>query len=277
MKVSIVIPCYNQGHYIQDAIDSVISYNEYETEIIIIDDGSTDEFTIEKLAELKKSGLNVIHQKNSGLAFTRNRGIKLANAQYILPLDADNRISHNYISKAVKLLDCNDCDIVYAKPIFFGENDESRKFKTKEFDGSELIFCNYIDACAIFRKEVWTTNKGYDENMPHQGVEDWEFWLNSYFNNFRFHFINEELYYYRITLNSMTSKISLSNKNSEIINYITGKYGNLIMGEMAFHFSQSKIYSNDIKNPVRSIFKYIYRCFILKPKKTPTKNKRTYT
>lgn len=261
MILSVVIPCYNHGQYIQEAIDSALTYNDQPIEIIIVDDGSTDQLTINKMEELKASGYHVIQQHNSGLAKTRNKGIEVAKGKYILPLDADNKIKADYIRKAIDLLDTNDFDIVYAKPQFFGDITEERKFSPFEFNGRDLIFGNYIDACAIYRKEVWRKNGGYDPGMPFPGVEDWEFWLSSYFNNFIFHFIDEELYYYRILKNSMITQTRLrDSKNNETINYLMGKHGYKILNDLQSSYSMAKMYKNDIKHPIRSVFKYIYRC-----------------
>ncbi|GAA3956239.1 hypothetical protein GCM10022246_07750 [Pedobacter ginsengiterrae] len=259
MMLTVVIPCYNHGQYIQEAIDSVLTYQDQPVEIIIVDDGSTDLYTINKMEELKVLNYQIIQQKNAGLATARNVGIAKARGKYILPLDADNKIKADYIKKAIQLLDTNSYDIVYAKPSFFGEVTIDRKFKPIEFNGSDLIFHNYIDACAVFRKNVWLKNKGYDDKMPYQGVEDWDFWLNSYFNGFKFHFIDEELYEYRILSDSMITQINSEDKNNATINYLMSKRGNQILSELASHYSKSKMYSNDIQHPFRSIFKYLYR------------------
>jgi len=259
MILSVVIPCFNHGQYLQETIDSVLSYQDQPIEIIIVDDGSDDSFTKVKIEELKNLGYNVIQQINSGLAKTRNIGIASAKGKYILPLDADNKIRADYIRNAIKLLDADFTDIVYAKPSFFGEVIKEREFETHKFDGTKLIFENYIDACAIFRKNVWIKNEGYDEKMPYQGLEDWDFWLKSYFNKFRFHFINEELYEYRILSNSMITSIGSLDTDNSTLNYIINKYGILFIENLRPHYVASKMYENDIRHPFRSIFKYIFR------------------
>ena len=204
MDISIIIPCYNHGHLIQDAIDSVLQCQGISYEIIIVNDGSTDDYTITKITELESLGYNIVTHENHGLGYTRNAGIRQARGKYILPLDADNKIKPEYIYKSLKILNNGLADIVYANPIFFGEIISTRKFKTKDFNSTRLFFGNYIDACAIYRKEVWVKVGGYEEKMPIQGHEDWEFWLNAHINNFKFYHINEELYYYRILSNSMS-------------------------------------------------------------------------
>ena len=264
MILSVIIPCYNHGQYLQEAIDSILAYKNQPIELIIIDDGSTDMYTVRKIEELKTLGFMVIQQTNAGLAKTRNAGIAIAKGKYILPLDADNKIKVAYIEKALQLLESNKCDIVYAKPHFFGDVTDDRKFRTKQFIGTDLIFGNYIDACAIYRKEVWIKNSGYDALMPFNGVEDWEFWLNSYFNGFKFHFIDEELFDYRILQNSMIAKTGKSDKdNRKTLDYLMSKYGYLIINELAPKYSMSKIYEKDLNNPFRSILKYTARLFKL--------------
>ncbi|MDY0907442.1 glycosyltransferase family 2 protein [Pedobacter sp. CFBP9032] len=259
MILSVIIPCYNHGKYLQEAIDSVLTYTDQPVEIIIVDDGSTDNFTVEKMIELRKQGFHVIQQPNSGLAKARNAGIAAAKGKYILPLDADNKIKADYIRKALPLLDSNQCDIVYARPDFFGDDISYRKFETKSFDGTDLLFGNYIDACSIFKKEIWSQNNGYDENMPFAGLEDWDFWISSYFNNCKFEFINEPLFEYRILENSMIVEIFQDDKYLNCQKYLVNKYFPLFIKEMEKLRQDSKFYNNDLNNPLRSIFKYIKR------------------
>ncbi|TBO42183.1 glycosyltransferase family 2 protein [Pedobacter kyonggii] len=260
MILSVVIPCYNHGEFVQDAIDSVLTYQDQSIEIIIVDDGSTDLATINKIDELKKAGYHIIQHKNSGLAFSRNAGILAARGKYILPLDADNKIKSDYIRKGIKLLDQGICDIVYAKPSFFGENIPERKFLPYEFLGHRLFSSNYIDACAIFRKSVWKKIGGYDEKMPYQGHEDWEFWLKCYVNEFRFVFINEELYEYRIDKGSMITQIS-SQKFEANQDYIMIKYKNQIFNHIERTHCFQQFYENDQKNYLRTSFKYLSKFF----------------
>ncbi|MBB6235489.1 glycosyltransferase involved in cell wall biosynthesis [Pedobacter sp. AK013] len=260
MILSVVIPCYNHGEFVQDAIDSVLTYQEKSIEIIIVDDGSTDLATINKIDELKKAGHHVIQHKNSGLAFSRNAGILAARGKYILPLDADNKIKSDYIRKGIKLLDQGICDIVYAKPSFFGEDIPERKFLPYEFLGHRLFANNYIDACAIFRKSVWIDTGGYDEKMPFQGQEDWEFWLNSYTKGFKFKFVDEELFEYRIDKNSMITQI-VSKKLEANQNYVLTKYKDEIFNYIEQNYCIQQFYENDQKNYLRSSIKYFAKYF----------------
>src|ERR1044072_7992147 len=118
--LSIFIPCYNHGAFIREALDSIIKNPGYEFEIIIVNDGSTDPHTIQVLNELNNEGYNVIHQDNQGLGRTRNNAIKIASGQYILPLDADNRLLPAYCLKGVEYLQNHpEVAVAYADPVYF--------------------------------------------------------------------------------------------------------------------------------------------------------------
>ncbi|HTF82499.1 MAG TPA: glycosyltransferase family A protein, partial [Cytophagales bacterium] len=170
--ISVVIPCYNHGKYITKAIQSVLEYEfPEEVEILVINDGSTDPETLKVLSELSDPHVQVYHQENKGLAKSRNRGVQLAQGRYILPLDSDNYIKHEYIGISKQILDARrDIDVVYCDRIIF--NDHSNVYqKVPEYSLKEILFGNKIDACAVFRKSMWESLGGYDEFMPVMGYE----------------------------------------------------------------------------------------------------------
>lgn len=224
-RVSIVIPCYNHGKYISDTIQSIerISDNSLY-EIIIINDGSTDISTNDILSRLSEDGYNVIFQKNAGLATARNNGISIARGDYILPVDADNMIRPEYVEKGITVLDNNpDISIVYGNAQKFGVENEI--LLQGPYNLQKLMISNYIDACAIFRRNVWESNSGYDRNMPYTGIEDWDLWLNASFNGFKFHYINEVLFDYRVLPGSMIKNLKNNKKKGDANqDYLIKKY-----------------------------------------------------
>ena len=208
------------GKYLQETIDSVTSYpNPDDYEIIIVNDGSTDQLTIELLQNLEQQGFFVLNQENQGLSKTRNNGIELAKGKYILPLDADNKIRHNYISKSIELIDNQlDIDICYGNKQHF-EN-ENKLVNVPDFDFPLLCNKNYIDACAVYRKAIWEKVNGYDIYMK-LGYEDWDFWLRCALQGAKFYHLNEVTFDYRVRSNSMLTD---TNKNYDIIlNYMLNK------------------------------------------------------
>jgi glycosyltransferase involved in cell wall biosynthesis len=222
--VSVVIPCYNQGEFILDAISSVQSCSEPVWEAIVVNDGSTDPVTQKVLTYLKDSGYQVVDQSNQGLAQARNKGIELAKGPYILPLDADNKIRGDYITKAIDILDRNpDVGVVYGDAELFGDNTGVRL--VPDFDLNRILRGNYIDACAVFRKVVWQECGGYDPRIPKKlGYEDWDFWLSAAEKGWKFYHITEVLFEYRIRSDSMVSFCNIPENRKQLLRYIATKH-----------------------------------------------------
>lgn len=222
-KVTIVIPCFNQGHLLSDALVSLAHCDPALYEVTIVDDGSTDPATLKFLGQLDKQHFTIIHQPNKGLSGARNTGIKQAETDYILLLDADNKIRPSFLEKGIAAFE-NDPGIavVYGDGEFFGDQTGIRK--QAPFNLQKQMLVNYIDACAIVRKSVFDVLGGYDESMK-DGWEDWEMWLRIGFSGYKFHYLNEVVFDYRIRKDSMSKKV-YDNKarTNSIENYVYGKY-----------------------------------------------------
>ena len=200
-KLSVVIPCYNHGKYVHEAVESVLNQTYQDFEIIIVNDGSTDEFTNNLLTDYKMPKTRIIHTDNQGLASARNNGIKEARGEYILPLDADDRIGKEYLEEAVDILDKNlDIGIVYCEAEFFGEI--IGKWDIPEYSIEEMLIDNVIFCSGFFRKKDWEKVGGYDSEMVY-GWEDYDFWLSLIETGVLVHRIPKVLFYYRAYDSSM--------------------------------------------------------------------------
>jgi glycosyltransferase involved in cell wall biosynthesis len=265
--LSIIIPCFNHGAYLQETLQSIKKEEiVHSFEVIIVDDGSTDKATLASLEELKLKGYTVIHQKNAGPAAARNTAIEHAKGKYILPLDADNKITAQYINTGIAILEKGDYQIVYCTPHFFGDTAKaSRFFVSKPFDITEMLAVNYIDNCAFYLKEVWIKNNGYDTAIPYFGHEDWEFWINAYANGFKFYFIKEKLFYYRILKNSVADQFKENKKVQANQLYILKKHASLYNLEYKkLQYIKSK-YKTDISRFILAPFIFLgYKLNIIK-------------
>lgn len=255
-KISIIIPCYNQGQYLNELLQSVKACDENLFEVIIINDGSTDEATNAVCKDLQTQGYIVIFQENKGLSGARNTGINLAKGKYILPLDADNKIRPEYITKSIEILDeKEEIAVVYGNAGNFGER--SGVSKPGPFNMQRLMLANYIDACAVIRKSVFDRVGLYDTNMK-LGWEDWDLWLRIAFADCNFYYIDEILFDYRVTGNSM-SKTLYNNyqKPNGIENYIHKKYP----GKMGHVYIANHFTKRFKKNPFLFIAKLFLRAY----------------
>ncbi len=233
IALSVIIPCFNHGNFILEAVASVENCQEAVYEIIIIDDGSTDIITRKNINYLKDKGYTVIEQNNQGLAAARNIGIKISTGRYFLPLDADNKIRPEYITKSIKILDKHpEVGIVYGDAEYFG--DLTGIWRVANFDVNTMIIGNYIDACAVIRKTVWKDCGGYDSNIPDKlGYEDWDFWLSAIEQGWKFYHIPEILFDYQVRSNSMVSGCNIPENRRKLMQYIATKHLGLYTSNFA--------------------------------------------
>lgn len=256
--VSVIIPCYNAGGYLQEAVGSVQQHCEqHNYEIIIINDGSTDAVTLSVLSDLAAKDCIILHQENKGPSAARNAGVRASTGNYIFFLDSDNRVREGYIDKGIALLEANsETGVVYGKPYFFGEAVKPR-FITKAFDFNSLLFDNYIDTCAVIRRKVWEDVNGFDE-ADVMTLEDWDFWIRVALAGWKFHFIDEYLFDYRIANGSRVSGAVDKEKHQEMREYVFKKHLPLFIEQYRFFGIQYFINKEDKQKPLRSFVKYVY-------------------
>lgn len=198
--VSVVIPCYNHGNFLEETVQSVLNSGYSPLEIILVNDGSTDHSEQVSLELTRKhQNLHYIAQENSGPAAARNRGIGMARGTYILPLDADDLISPHYLEKAVDLLEREQAKVVYCEAEFFGE--KGGKWNLPPFSRRLLARENMIFCSALYRKEDWLACGGYDETMT-WGWEDWEFWISMVKEGGEVRKLPDVHFFYRVGKNS---------------------------------------------------------------------------
>lgn len=198
-RLSVVIPCHDDGDYLIDAVASV-ERNAPDAELIVVDDGSTQPRTREVLAALGDAGYRVLRQPHSGLSAARNLGVAESAGDYFLPLDADNRLLPGLAGEAVALLDADPAaGVVYGDRREFGTR--SGDVSVPELDLPRLLWSNYIDACAVVRRSVWTDVHGYD--VAFRDWEDWDFWLGAAERGWRFLRIPRPTFEYRIRPGSL--------------------------------------------------------------------------
>src|SRR5690348_4353759 len=104
-KVSVVVTCFNLGAYLDEAVQSVLDQTFQDIEVLIVDDGSTDEFTRELLSAYRRPRTRVIRTPNGGLSAARNVGAASTTGEYLCMLDADDRLAPSMIERSVTELD----------------------------------------------------------------------------------------------------------------------------------------------------------------------------
>ncbi|MBS1622441.1 MAG: glycosyltransferase [Bacteroidetes bacterium] len=211
--VSVIIPCYNGGTHLQLAVDSLRKQTYSNYEVIIVDDGSTDPSTLEYLQQLS-GWATVIHQANAGPCVARHNGIMRSTGQYLFFLDSDNMVRDTYISKGVAAMEQDSTiGVVYSDFKYCGAADHVRR--NGSFDIQKLVIINPIDICSVVRRSAYDDVGGFDMYLSRLGLEDWEIWFTFYERGWKFHYLPEPLFDYRVHEISRTQTVA--NKNLDVI------------------------------------------------------------
>lgn len=267
-KISIVIPCFNDGEYIDETLDSVFRQTFQDFEIIIVDDGS-DAPTQKKLSDLKHKKIKLITQSNKGLSAARNIGIQNSNGLYILILDSDDTFDYSFLEKANLILD-TDSSIGAVSSycnIFIKNHQIVSKHEPIGGGISNFMFDNNSVAFALIRKQEWERIGGYDEKMRN-GFEDWEFWINMTKSGGEIYIIPEYLFNYRQKQKNSLAKDAKMHFREENLYYIYKKHQDIYIQK----FPETLEYiiqlakrnrNNELK--VRNTIDYKIGTFLLKP------------
>lgn len=200
--VSVVIPCFNYGHLVGDAIRSVEAQTFTNIEIIVVEGGSNStesrQRLIEAVAKASPKLRLLLQDKPYRAGANRNFGISHARGKYICCLDADDRIAPTYIEKAVFMLEHSGYGVVSPGLRFFGNKSEvwtphHRPTLDMLLEGNNAL------TCAVYRKAMWRQAGGYRDSDPATGHihEDWLFWVRLAALGARFVSISEPLFFYR--------------------------------------------------------------------------------
>ena len=197
MKVSVIICTYNHGHFIRRAVDSTLdqSLNQEDYEIVVINDGSTDE-TEQILSSYGNQIKLFNNHENKGLVISCNRGITLAKGKYVVRLDADDEIDRNLLLFESAILDAND-DIgcVYSDRIEIQENGVATRVILEEFNLFSTIACGIM-----FRKANLKAIGLYND----LNCEEYDL-LMRYLSRYNYYYLRLPLYKYYIHGGNITS------------------------------------------------------------------------
>ena len=238
--VSVIVPCYNQGKFILDAITSVFSSTYKKYEIIIVNDGSTDPYTNQLLRNLNQPGIKVIQTENNGPSEARNTGIKGSGGKYILPLDADDKISPEYLKEAVNILESNkNIKLVTCDVSAFGVT--KGKILLLDYSLENLLCQNTMVCSSMFRRVDYDKTKGFDIKMK-TGLEDWDFWLSLLCDGGDVYKIQKIHFYYRIKKNSRNADLEKNKEKLKEMRY-------------QIYLNHKELYSKHFFDPTKS-FEY---------------------
>jgi len=196
-KVSIPIPCFNYGQYLDEAVDSVLSQTFQDFEIVIVDDKSTDNTTVDvvKAQEKKDSRIKTFfHSENKRMAGARNTAIRESSGRFIVPLDADDKLHPDFLQECYNEIVKGRFHIISTDMRFFGTINKDYLFPNYNLNG--LYVRGQFPVTVMYHKIHWEQVGGYNETFT-EGYEDWEFAINMGEHSHTGYHISKILFYYR--------------------------------------------------------------------------------
>ena len=284
-KVSVIVPCYNFGHLLQETLESLQRQTFLEWECIVIDDGSTDNTSAVANSFVTKDPRYVyIFQENAGLSAARNTGINAARGAFIQLLDADDFLGDEKLLEHYDILsNRTDIDIVYSEVRYFKSNQPDIHYYTLnggvnpwmvEFKDHEQFCFNLIEQnlfavnCAFYRKSI--VNDCGLFNTKLKSVEDWEFWIRCAIAGKRFLFKRDEksIALVRIHNSSMSNNLKRMHEASLLARYGLRKILNtsslqikirlIEINEAQIKYLHRKIYSEYSSNGYLKKIKHLF-------------------
>lgn len=200
--VSLIIPCFNHHIWVHYTIESALAQKHVDKEVIVVNDGSTDR-SLEVIKQYADK-IKIVDQPNSGLASARNAGLRVAQGEFILPMDSDDAIDPFYISKTLPFMEDPRIGVVGAWVRYFGLSRDT--WVVNEDPTLEVLKDqNQLCCTALIRRAALDEVGGWNPAMD-CGYEDWNLWIDIAKRGWKFKMVQEFLFWYRIKKTSMITE-----------------------------------------------------------------------
>ena len=261
LLVSVIIPCYNQAHFLHEAIESVLTQTYPHFEIIVVDDGSPDNASE---VAARYPNVSCIRQKNQGLPSARNAGFRVSKGCYLIFLDSDDRLLPNALEVAVSSLIAHpECGYVAGhvnyialdgSPIQRARHEACTKSPDEHYAQVLSFDHTWTPAAVTFRRTAFESVGGYDTSPLVKGCEDYDICLRILSNSASLCH-NQVAAEYRIYESSMSSNVAMMWQGT--LNALH-RHRNRVKGnkryEEAYYEGVQRIhewYSEEILDPIR--------------------------
>ena len=248
--ISIIIPIYNTGKYLEKCLDSIVKQSFNDFEVICVDDGSTDN-SYDILTEYKNkyNNFKIIHQYNQGVAVARNTGLKYVDGDYIIFIDSDDFIKNDYLEKLYNECIKTNADVVICN--FYRYYDKLSTSipvlykKRRGIYSSDDILKSLIPDNLIHSylwNKLWKKNLFDNMVFPNIKYEDIAIMCQLFYKANKISIIDDSLYYYRIRKTSIVRNYSITTQNDYM---------------KAYFYTRIFLKENNIYNKFKSSFKLL--------------------
>jgi glycosyltransferase involved in cell wall biosynthesis len=221
-RISVLMPCFNHGAFIAEAIQSVLDQTIADTEIVVVDDGSTDAATIDLLRQLDTPRTRVLRTENRGLPAARNYAARHASGAFFCALDADDRLASAWFERALDVLE-RQPDAAFVSHWLEAFGDEAWKWTPTSCELPALLARNTVNGAALVRRTAFEAVGGYDEAMR-DGCEDWDFWLRLVEHGFQGAIVPEVMFFYRRSATSMSRVMTEGDRYERPLRRLVAKH-----------------------------------------------------
>lgn len=195
-SVTFVIPCFNHGAFVGQAVASALAQEDADVQVVVVDDGSTDGHTPAQCDACAGEHVRVIHQANAGLPGARNAGASGATTEFLVFLDADDWVEPSFVARlAEALADAHDASHAYCHERI-AELGNDWVWRTPAWDADLMLLTNLHPVTALVRRRCFEELGGFDATMR-DGYEDWEFWVRCVGRGLRGVLVPEPLFVWR--------------------------------------------------------------------------------
>lgn len=219
-QISVIVPVYNVEKYLAECVDSILAQTLHDIEVILVDDGSTDNSSsICDAYKIRDERIKVIHQPNKGIAAARNAGIRTASGKYIAFVDSDDFLDCNMYECMLDIAENEDVPLVICTGFYYSDSHTNRISKKTdnvvELMSSEEMVNTWLWSTdektvlftvvynKLYLKDFFQNELFFKDILIH---EDEEFSTRLYLKNFRVAFVDRPFYYYRANQQSITYK-----------------------------------------------------------------------
>jgi GT2 family glycosyltransferase len=183
-RVAVVIPCFNHGRYLAETVESVLAQTFADLEVVVVDDGSIDDSAAvaQALCDAHPNRVRLLRQPNAGHpSVARNNGIRATGGEYVLCLDADDKLPPDWLAACVAALDARPgAGVAYTDQQDFSASDHYHV--VSEYDFRAQSHKNWFGICSLFRRAAWEAVGGWDADIALS--EDWDFWIGCGYHGF---------------------------------------------------------------------------------------------
>ena len=245
--VSVIVPCFNLGEYLDEAVASVLAQTFQDFEILVVDDGSTDPNTQQIIAGFERPKTKVFRTANQGLARARNYLIARAQGTYLCALDSDDRLDPTFLEKTISEFN-RDPSLTFVSTHLQMFGSETGLWPPEpQCDLPALLSDDTVITAALVRRSAVLEVGGYDENMPSQGDEDWDLWISLVKAGHQGTILPDVLFFYRRRRGSMCDQCTKGTVHLKLFEYLVNKHNDTYRTHLLDVLTSKEIQIRDLR------------------------------